>query len=197
MSVMLTGFLAFSLVAGFTPGPNNLMLATSGANFGPRRTLPHLIGVICGYPLLILGTGLGLGSIFTRFPLVHTALTVVGAVYLVWLAWKIAFAAAISNTESKARPIGFWQAVAFQWVNPKAWIMAATAVTVYVDVNANPLLQVPVLALIAGLVTSCSATTWMVFGIGIRRAVDTRPKLMRAFNIVMGLLLVASLLTLF
>ncbi|HEX6928072.1 MAG TPA: LysE family translocator [Gammaproteobacteria bacterium] len=196
METTLTGFLVFCLAAGFTPGPNNLMLATSGANFGMRRTLPHLSGVIIGYPILMIATGAGVAGLFSRFPALHDVLVVTGSLYLLWLAWRIAFASALSPQEGSARPLTFWQAVAFQWVNPKGWLMAVTAMTVYVDADANRLLQVPLLALIAGIVTIFATSTWAIFGVAMSRAFESRPRVFRAFNIMMGVLLVGSLYTL-
>jgi len=193
MQVNLPAFLLFALVAGFTPGPNNLMLAASGVNFGLRRTLPHLLGVMAGFPVLFAVVGAGLGGVFQRFPWLHAALMVAGSLYLAWLAWKIAFAPAMSSDPGERRPLNFWQAAAFQWVNPKGWMMVITAVSVYAEPGENYLVQVAVMTLVTVLVTLGSTSTWAGFGIGIRRLFENRPGLLRAFNVTMGVLLLASL----
>jgi threonine/homoserine/homoserine lactone efflux protein len=120
MLALATAFLPFAVVAAFTPGPNNLLLAASGANFGIRRTIPHLLGVMCGFPLLVLAVGLGLGSVFQRHPDVHTVLKFVGATFLIYLAWRIATAGSTATDTGPGRPLTFLQAALFQWVNPKA-----------------------------------------------------------------------------
>lgn len=194
MYANLSAFLLFALVAGFTPGPNNLMLATSGVNFGLRRTLPHLLGVICGYPVLFAGAGLGLGGIFLQFPALKLALTLVGGAYLLWLAWRIAFASATLKGSANARPLTFLQAAAFQWVNPKGWMMAITAIGLYASTGDAYFAQIMAMTAVAMLVTLASASTWALFGIGIRRVFEHRPRLLRAFNLLMGALLVLSLL---
>ena len=193
MPSSLTAFLLFTIVTGFTPGPNNLMLATSGANFGLRRTLPHLLGVVAGFPVLFTAVGAGLGDLFQRFAWLHVALTIAGSAYLLWLAWKIAFAPAIANDAKSGRPLTFWQAAAFQWINPKGWMMVITAIAVYAGTGDGYLRQLAAMIVIVVLVSIASASTWAVFGVGIRRLFEHRPRLLRAFNIVMGLLLVASL----
>ena len=194
MHANLSAFLLFALVAGFTPGPNNLMLATSGVNFGLRRTLPHLLGVIGGYPVLFAAAGAGLGSLFLQLPWMKLALTVVGTAYLLWLAWRIAFASAMQRQVDNAKPLGFLQAAAFQWVNPKGWMMAITAIGVYAEAGEGYFRQVAAMTGVALLVTLASASTWTLFGLGIRNVFAHRPRLLRAFNLVMGILLVLSLL---
>ncbi|HEX7048458.1 MAG TPA: LysE family translocator [Gammaproteobacteria bacterium] len=189
----LPAFLVFALVAGFTPGPNNLMLATSGVNFGLRRTMPHMLGVIAGFPVLFAAVGAGLGGLFERFAWLHVVLAIAGSAYLLWLAWKIAFSAAVTNGANASRPLTFWQAAAFQWVNPKGWMMVITAISVYTEAGDGYLDQLAVMTAIALVVTIGSTSTWTVFGVGIRRLFEHRPRVLRAFNIVMGLLLVASI----
>lgn len=194
MYANLSAFLLFALVAGFTPGPNNLMLATSGVNFGLRRTLPHLLGVICGYPVLFAAAGTGLGGIFLQFPALKLALTIIGSIYLLWLAWRIAFASATLQGNANARPLTFLQAAAFQWVNPKGWMMAITAIGLYASTGEGYFSQVLAMTAVAMLVTLASASTWALFGLGIRGVFEHRPRLLRAFNMLMGVLLVLSLL---
>lgn len=193
MPGFLSAFLLFALVAGFTPGPNNLMLAASGVNFGYRRSLRHLAGVIIGFPVLMVAVGLGLGEIFQRYPLLHLALKIIGSAYLVFLAWKIAFARATPGAEGRASPLGFLQAAAFQWVNPKAWMMIISAITAYTTPGESYSLQVMAMTLVALLVTVASSNTWCLFGVALRDLLASRPALLRGFNIVMGLLLLGSL----
>ena len=147
---LLAALAAVAFVSSITPGPNNAMLMASGANFGFGRTLPHLAGVAIGFAILLLAVGLGLGGLFTAFPFLHVVLKVVGAGYLLWLAWKIATAKGVSGKAGGGRPITFLQAVGFQWVNPKGWSMALTAITVYS--SGGSWLE---LALIAGTYRSC------------------------------------------
>ena len=126
---LLAALLFYAFVASITPGPNNLMLMASGANFGFRRTVPHMLGVALGFVFLALMVGLGLAGLFLAFPASHTVLKAVSVAYLLWLAWKIANAAPARAEAAAGRPFAFLQAAAFQWVNPKAWAMALTAVT--------------------------------------------------------------------
>ncbi|HET9679116.1 MAG TPA: LysE family translocator [Gammaproteobacteria bacterium] len=179
------------LVAGFTPGPNNLMLATSGVNFGLRRTLPHIIGVALGFPVLFFCIGAGLGNLFKTFPLLHIVLKIVGTVYMVWLAWKIAFAPA-TKTRTASKPLTFWQSAAFQWVNPKAWIMTIAAITLYTVAGDNYFWQLALMTLLALTVSSTSASTWAVLGATIRHWMAHQPQALRIFNIIMGILLILS-----
>ncbi|MFM8614006.1 MAG: LysE family translocator, partial [Alphaproteobacteria bacterium] len=115
--------IGFALTTSCTPGPNNAMLTASGANFGFRRAVPHMLGIILGFPAMVLAIGLGLGTVFTALPWLHLALKYVGAAYMLYLAWRIATAGR-GKGAGAAKPIGFFEAAGFQWVNPKAWIMA-------------------------------------------------------------------------
>ena len=128
---LLSALAVFAFVTSITPGPNNLMLMASGANYGFRRTIPHMLGIGIGFTVMLLLVGAGLIQIFDRWPLAHDVLKVVSVAYLLWLAWKTATAAGISDGDARGRPMTFLQAAAFQWVNPKAWAMALTAITVY------------------------------------------------------------------
>ena len=129
---LLAGLGLFALVSSITPGPNNLMLMASGANYGFRLTIPHMLGVSIGFMLMALLVGMGLAQLFQVFPVSYTVLKVVSVLYLLFLAWKIATAATPgSNTSASGQPFTFVQAALFQWVNPKAWTMALTAITIY------------------------------------------------------------------
>jgi threonine/homoserine/homoserine lactone efflux protein len=181
----------FVVVTLFTPGPNNTMLMTTGLNFGFRRGLPHLWGVALGFAVMVLAVGLGLGAMFQAYPAGYTVLKYVGAAYLLYLAWQIATAGAVEEGETRGRPIGFLKAAAFQWLNPKGWVMAVGAVSTYAAVAAFPYNML----LMAGLFGSLgvlSSATWLGFGTALKRLL-TSPRAVRAVNITMALLLVASL----
>jgi threonine/homoserine/homoserine lactone efflux protein len=187
---LLPALVAFAFVTSITPGPNNLMLMASGANFGLRRTLPHMLGVALGFVLMAALVGLGLVQVFTALPWLYLVLKVGCVLYLLWLAWKIANAAAPEGGESTGRPLTFLQAAAFQWVNPKAWAMALTAVTVYAP-GQTPAAVLTVAA-VFGIVNLPSVGSWAWLGVQMRRVL-TSPGRLRAFNVTMAALLVASL----
>jgi threonine/homoserine/homoserine lactone efflux protein len=189
--------LPFLASMGFTPGPNNILVASSGVNFGFRATIPHILGVTVGYPLMLLLVGVGLAKIFTDVPQVHTVLKYLCIVYLLYLAWKIAVApVADGETRRTAKPMTFMQAAAFQWVNGKGWVVALSAVTTYTVVNATLTMQVVALAALALFVTLGSVTTWTLFGAFLRRYLHTDRR-RRIFNYSMAGLLVASILPVF
>lgn len=194
MSSYLPAFLLFALVAGFTPGPNNLMVAASGVNFGYRRSVPHLAGIILGFPVLMIAVGLGLGEVFREYPMLHQVLKVAGSAYLVFLAWKIGSADSTPGAAGKGTPLTFLQAALFQWVNPKAWMMILSAITAYTSPEHSYPLQIFTMSGIALAVTFASSHTWCLFGVSLRELLAQRPALLRGFNITMGLLLVASLI---
>lgn len=188
----LLALLAYAFVTSITPGPNNLMLLTSGVNFGFTRTIPHMLGVGIGFVVMLLAVGLGVGAVLTAFPALHTGLKIVGGIYLLYLAWKIAMARSFEDGgESQAKPMTFLEAAAFQWVNPKAWVMAVTAMAVYSN-PATPLLSVVLIGLIFGLVNLPSVSTWAGFGTALRGFLSD-PVRLKWFNIAMGILLAATL----
>lgn len=184
----------FAFVTSITPGPNNLMLMTSGANFGFRRSIPHMLGIGIGFTVMVALVGVGLMQVFDTYPIAHQILKVGSLAYLLWLAWKIAHAAAPGTAEAEGgRPITFLQAAAFQWVNPKAWAMALTAITAYAP--SQTLMAVVLVAVIFGLVNIPSVSTWTVLGQQIRRVL-TSPRRLVIFNWTMAVLLVLSALPL-
>ncbi|MEM7615948.1 MAG: LysE family translocator, partial [Pseudomonadota bacterium] len=128
---LILALAGFAFVTSITPGPNNIMLMTSGANFGFRRTIPHMLGVGLGFCLMIVLVGFGLAAIFETYPVARMILKGLSVVYMLWLAWKIAHASAPTQQGGEGTPITFLQAALFQWVNPKAWAMALSAVTLY------------------------------------------------------------------
>ena len=192
---LLRALVVFTFATSITPGPNNMMIMASGANFGLKASLPHLAGITCGFLSLIFLCGVGLAGVFTAFPILHEILKWGGAAYLLWLAFKIGTAKGIGTKAAGARPMRFWEAVAFQAVNPKGWAMALGAVSTYVP--PKPYLPNLIVAvLMFGIVGLPCTSTWAAFGVGLRRFLD-RPAVLRAFNVTMALLLVASLFPLF
>ncbi len=186
----LSALALFAFVTSVTPGPNNLMLMASGANFGFRRTIPHMLGVALGFVLMAFLVGVGLAGLFQTYPVAVTVLEVANVGYMLWLAWKIAHAAAPKEREATGNPITFLQAAAFQWVNPKAWAMALTAVTVYAPERS--LGAVALVAAVFGAINLPSVSVWTVLGQQVRRVLTTGRRLV-AFNWTMAVLLVASL----
>ncbi|GGG70866.1 lysine transporter LysE [Salipiger pallidus] len=188
---LLLAILTFALVSSITPGPNNLMLMSSGATFGFRRSLPHMAGITLGYPLMLVLVGLGAMQVFDRYPAAHDVMRVVSVLYMLWLALRIARAAPPDENEpGRARPLGFFPAAAFQWVNPKGWSMALGAITLYAaDRSLASVLWVAACFLAMSMV---STTTWTVLGREARRVMGNRRRL-RIFNIAAALLLVISL----
>jgi threonine/homoserine/homoserine lactone efflux protein len=193
---LLVSLLPFAVAASVTPGPNNLMVTASTANFGFRRTIPHMLGITIGFPVMIVGIGWGLGSLFAAFPVLHQILKYVGAAYLLFLSWKIATAGRSDGARGTGNPLTFLQAALFQWVNPKAWVMAISAVTTFTTVGGSLVFETLVIALVFALVCVPSLTTWAVFGLAIGRLLQS-DRMRAAFNIAMALLLVASLLPVF
>ncbi|MEL6101597.1 MAG: LysE family translocator [Pseudomonadota bacterium] len=187
---LIAALAVFAFVSSITPGPNNLMLMASGANFGFVRTIPHMSGVALGFVFMVVVVGLGLSQIFETYPVSHTILKVLSVAYLLFLAWKIANAAPIGGREATGSPMTFLQAAAFQWVNPKAWAMALTAVTVYAPDN-SPLGMVLV-AVVFGAINLPSVSSWTLLGQQIARVL-TNTKRLVAFNWTMAVLLVLSL----
>lgn len=187
---LLLALTSFALATLFSPGPNNLMLMASGANYGLRPTLPHLFGVALGFPMMAIGVGLGLAALFEAVPALETALKFVAVGFLLWLASKVARAAPPGEGRVGSRPLTFLQATAFQWVNPKAWAMAFGAMAAYAATGGAP--RVVLVAGVFACFGLVSATTWTLLGTQVRRIIST-PKRLRIFNWTMAALLVLSL----
>ncbi len=185
--------IVFGASATFTPGPNNVMITASGVNFGFRRSIPHMLGIAIGFAVMNLAVGLGLGQVFEAYPEIHMVLKYVSIAYLTYLAWKIAMSGQTSQSGSSGKPFTFIQAAAFQWVNPKAWIIAIGAVSTFTTVGGDLLFEVMMMSLIFLLVTLPSTSTWAMFGIVISRFLKT-PIRLKMFNWSMAGLLMASLL---
>lgn len=188
---ILLALAGFSVASSVTPGPNNLMLLASGVNFGFRRTLPHMLGIGGGFAFLLLCVGFGLGAVLQQSPALHLAIKVAGVAYLLYLAWKIATSGPIEDREGKAAPMTFLQAAAFQWVNPKAWFMAVTAMSVY-TVPTNYVLSVVLIAAVFAAINVPCVSLWAGMGVALRKLLSD-PRTLRWFNIIMALLLAASL----
>jgi threonine/homoserine/homoserine lactone efflux protein len=164
----LIGLFMFCLVMSVTPGPNNIMLMASGMNYGVKRTLPHAAGIQFGWPLMILLVGLGLGQVFERFPTLLTVLKIISAIYMLWLAWKIATASAPKEAGASAgKPMTFLQAALFQWVNGKAWMMALATISAY-TIPGNFGLSVAAVVIMYFLTGFVSTAGWVGFGTALR-----------------------------
>ncbi len=186
-------FLLFAVVAAITPGPSNMILASTGAAVGVIRGLSALVGQVVGMGLMMFLVAFGLGSIVLNNPLIIQGLKWCGIGFLLWLSWKIATAGRSEETEDRAR-VGFWGAAAFQWVNPKAWLVCAGAIGTYLRAEAGDALgQSVTLALlfIAAALPSCFV--WLAAGAGVQRLLHTE-RAARIFNVTMGLLLAGSIL---
>ena len=184
----LVALLGILTAAIWTPGPNNAMLASSGATFGFRRTLPHAQGVAWGFPLMLFAVAMGLGEVFARYPLLHELLRYLGAALLLWVAWRIATAAPPGSVGRKRRPFTFLQAVSFQWINPKAWVMCIGIAAQFVT-GAHALREALICAAVAAAVGLPSASAWTAFGAAIGRWLGT-PLKVRVFNAAMAGLIV-------
>lgn len=198
MTIEIIAALAvFAFAGSITPGPNNLMLLTSGATFGFRRSVPHIAGVIIGFLLLVILVGLGLMQVFTVFPKSYTALKIAAVAYLLFLAWKIATAARPDVGDGdgagarKSRPLNFWQAALFQYVNPKGLAFSLAAVSAYTPPS-RPLSSVFIVAAVFTVANLVSTCTWTAAGVQARRLLSNPVKL-RAFNIIVAVLLAGSL----
>ncbi len=188
---LLVALATYALVTSITPGPNNIMLLASGVNFGFRRSLPHMLGIALGHAFMVFVVGVGLVGVFINFPPARMVLTIVSILYMLWLAWKIAHAAPPEGITTGGRPLTFLQAAAFQWVNPKAWIMSLGAVTLYAP--GQEWGAAAVVALVFAMVNLPSVSVWALAGVGLRRLLQ-RPILLRAFNYTMAVLLLLSLI---
>ena len=189
----------FSFVSSITPGPNNMMMLASGVNFGFRRSVPHWLGICGGFTFMLCAVGLGLHTLLADHPALYDVLRYAGSAYLVWMAWRLATATASASPavqdddvpHSEARPLGVLAAAAFQWVNPKAWVMAVTAMSTYLPARAQPT-DVLAVALLFGVINLPCVACWAGGGAALRRFLQD-PLRLRIFNISMALALLASL----
>ena len=190
LSALPAGML-FALVTSITPGPNNTMLLASGVNFGFRRTMPHLFGISIGVAILMLCVGFGLGEAFRRVPVLYTVLEAASVAYLLYLAWRIGTSGEVKAHGAKPRPMTFIEAAAFQWVNPKAWMMVLTAATT-VQLSADYGMNAAWMSVVFILIGFPCICLWAAFGQGLRRFLSN-PRALRVFNVTMAVLLILSL----
>jgi len=184
----LLALAGFAVAPTWTPGPNNMMLASSGATFGWRPTVPHAMGVALGFPVMVFLIALGLGEIFQRSPNLQKGVAWAGFAVMLWLAWRIATADR-AKAKAKSRPLRFHEAAAFQWVNPKAWAMAIAVSATYAR-GGNAIAEAGLIAAVFVAAGLTSSQTWAACGASLGRLLGTGAKL-RAFNVTMGLLLAA------
>jgi len=186
----ITGLVTYLTVMSMTPGPNNVMVTASGANFGYRATLPHILGIGAGAAAQVVLVCLGLGALFDRLPALHPLMAWVGAIYLFYMAWQIVSARG-ADTLSSARPVRWWEAAAFQAVNPKAWVMAMTTAAVFFPHSGSIAgSSATVGALFLAINIPC-VSAWALFGSSLRKWL-VRPGYRRVFNATMGGLLVVT-----
>ncbi|MFA0810143.1 LysE family translocator [Microbulbifer epialgicus] len=182
----------FVFSASITPGPNNLMIMSSGLNHGARQSLPHLLGIWLGFPAMLVAVGLGLGSIFSNFPILHEVIRWLGIAYLLFLAWLIATTKQLDSASAR-RPFSFLQAVAFQWINPKGWVMAIGALAVFTSPSGGVWSDIATIALAFTAIGGPCVAVWLFFGLSLKKFL-TEPRHLRQFNIVMGVLLATSII---
>ncbi|WP_296427571.1 LysE family translocator [Yoonia sp.] len=189
---ILIGLIGFAFASSVTPGPNNLMLMASGANYGLRRTVPHLLGISLGHAFMVTMVGVVLLQIFDSYPVLNVLLKVISAAYMAWLAWKIANAVPPQAEQVTGTPFTFMQAAAFQWVNPKAWFMAITAISTYAPQDRGIWIGSLMVAGVFAATNLPSVTVWAWMGVQVRRWLGTARRL-RVFNVTMAVLLLGSL----
>ena len=193
---LLYAFIIFALVMFFTPGPNNIMLLSSGLTYGFRRTIPHIAGITIGFAFMVAAVGLGLGTVFLAYPVLQTILKYAGAAYLIYLAAVIAISGPTTPGGGSGRgPMTFWGAAMFQWINAKGWVIVIGTITAYAAIARFPV-NIAIQTLISLLVGTASTVVWAFFG-SVLRPVLTSERLVRAFNILMAILLLASLYPVF
>ena len=193
---LLIAFVLFAAVMYFTPGPNNVMLLSSGLTYGFRRTLPHIAGITFGMAFMIAAVGLGLGTIFIAYPVLQTILKYAGAAYLIWLAVAIAMSGTAPSAQDNQRgPMTFWGAAVFQWINVKGWVMVIGTITAYAAIAGFPW-NIVIQTVIVLVVGTLATVAWALFGSALRPWL-TSVRVVRVFNIVMAILLLASLFPVF
>ena len=193
---LLIAFVVFAAVMFFTPGPNNVMLLSSGLTHGFRRTLPHMAGITFGFAFMVAAVGLGLGTVFIAYPVLQTILKYAGAAYLIYLAVAIAMSGPVKSDQGNGRrPMTFWGAAVFQWINVKGWVMVIGTITAYAAIASFPwnIVMQTAISLVMG---TLSTVAWALFGSSLRPLLSS-PMAVRAFNIVMAVLLLASLYPVF
>jgi threonine/homoserine/homoserine lactone efflux protein len=183
-------FVTYAFVMSITPGPNNVMLTASGATFGFRRTVPHLLGVVFGFVVQLLLVCAGLSALFTRWPALQTALSWVGAAYLVYLGLHL-LRSGDAQAHGKSRPVRFYEAALFQFLNPKAWVMSITCATLFLPQELGVFLRSAYMATVMeGVGIPCMAV-WALFGSSLKNFLAApRPRMV--FNVLMAVALAAT-----
>lgn len=182
----------FAIASSITPGPNNMMLLSSGVNYGFKRTLPHMLGISSGHLIMLLAIGAGLGQLFLTFPLGYQIMKVIGFCYLLYLAWRIAFSQTpLQRGEIKSEPLGYIGAALFQWVNPKALLMAMTYFSTYVPIDASKTFIFTTCFMFTAINLPCLGL-WVLLGTRLERVLS-KPRQRKMFNGIMALLLVFSM----
>ena len=193
---LLIAFVLFATVMYFTPGPNNIMLLSSVVTFGFRRSLPHIARITIGFAFMIGVVGVGLGAIFIAYPLLQTILKYAGAAYLIYLAVAIAISGTAPSAQDNQRgPMTFWGAAVFQWINVKGWVMVIGTITAYAAIAGFPW-NIVIQTVITLVIGAFATVAWALFGSALRPLLRSPPAV-RAFNIVMAALLLASLYPVF
>jgi threonine/homoserine/homoserine lactone efflux protein len=194
----LLPFVLFAIVGSVTPGPNNMISTASGAAFGFVRTLPQMLGVSVGFPLMMVALGLGLGQIFLHLPWLHEVMRYAGAAFLLYLAWRIASSAGVEETEA-GQPLTFVEAAIFQWLNPKAWTLALGALAAFTTPGLGmgaSLLEIGLLAALFGVIAFLALVIWCLFGVVIARALRNARR-QKIFQLSLAALLAVSVVFLF
>jgi threonine/homoserine/homoserine lactone efflux protein len=189
----LIPYILYCIAMSGTPGPNNLMVLASGVNYGYKRSQPHIWGINIGFSLMMFILALGVGAVFLAEPRLQFAMKMIGVIYMLWLAWKIATQQGIGEGKSASKPLTFLQAAAFQWVNIKAWMMVLGAISVYAPMGFNPWQKAFYLSGVMLIAGSAPTHIWTLFGVGIRSYLEN-PKALRIFNVMMAVVLVLSLI---
>ncbi|MFS1524255.1 LysE family translocator [Microbulbifer sp. 2304DJ12-6] len=183
----------FAFSTTITPGPNNVMIMASGMNYGTKKSFPHFLGICIGFPLMVICIGLGLGILFKKFPLMHEGIKILGVAYLLYLAWLVARSKPSELQGASTKPLTFFQAALFQWLNPKAWMMATGTVAAYTVVSLDIYAQVLLISLVFFIAAFPCVGIWLFFGVYLKKILK-KQSYQRAFNISMALLLVISVI---
>lgn len=191
---MILSITSFGLASTMSPGPNNIMLLSSGLTFGYKRTIPHALGINFGFPVMVICVGLGIGKLFELFPVVYTVLKLAGIGYLLWMAWHIANTkGSLDTNNTKDKPFTFIQAALFQWINPKAWVMAITSTAAFITDHQMAYIQVMIISCIYFFCAILSTNAWALGGVMLRRFIQ-KERFVQMFNISMAILIVGSII---
>ncbi len=181
----------FCISTTLTPGPNNFMIMNSGMYFGLKKSLPHYFGISFGFPAMVLLVALGLGAVFMKYSWIKQSLKIIGCLYMLYLAWQILISTYNSNLSNTKKPFNFFQAFLFQWVNPKAWLMAIGTISIF-TLTQNYFNNALIISLIYLLACIPCTGAWLLFGKFLQKIL-TKPSHRVWFNIVMAVGLVASI----